>query len=183
MGYIIIGLVFFSMAIIIYKNVIKKGDVIFIKELRGGLISFAKLKYGQQALFDKRDQTSEVNILWNGAGTAEHSGAKVILAKEGSASNENINLCVAESDWAKNLSSMVRAKTFADLAENELLNTKGLFGMKWQDLILLVIALLLVGTIIVLFAVTPNMVSDAIIESLTSGVLQHAISSVMVGGA
>jgi len=181
MGYLAVGLLIFITTGLLYKNVIKKGDIIVIKEKRGGQIVFSKEKYGKKILFDKRDQTTELKILWNGAGTAEHSGAKVLLVKEGSASNENINLCVAESDWTKNLSSMVRAKTFADLAESELLENKGFFGMKWQDLILLVIAGLIIVAIGINIGLLPDMVSKATIEALTDGVLQNALKSVMVG--
>jgi len=117
--------------------------------------------------------------LWSGAGTAEHSGAKVLLVSEGSAANENMNLCVAESDWTKNLSSMVRAKTYADIAESELLENKGLFGLKWQDLVLIIIALISLVTAGILIGLTPDMVTENVMEALNSGALQHAIQSVV----
>ena len=179
LGYIVIGLVFFLQSAIIYKSVIKRGENIVIKEMRGGEIIFDKSKVGKKIFFDKKDKTTDVKILWNGAGTAQHSGAKVLLLKEGSASNTNINLCVAESDWTKNLSSMVRAKTFADLAESELLETKGLFGMKWQDLLLIVAVVGVIGIAFMLIGLTPDMVSEKVIESLSGGALQNVISSVI----
>jgi len=179
LGYIVIGLVFFIQALIVYKNVIKRGENILIKEMRGGQIIFDKVKVGKKILFNKKDKTTEIKILWNGAGTAQHSGAKVLLLKEGSASNTNINLCVAESDWTKNLSSMVRAKTFADLAESELLETKGLLGMKWQDLLLIVAVVGVIGIAFMLIGLTPDMVSEKVIESLSGGALQNVISSVI----
>ena len=179
MGYIIIGLIFFLIAIIIYKNVIKKGEVALMKEMRGGQIIFDKTKYGKKIMFNKHDKTTELKILWNGAGTLPYSGAKILKIKEGSASNDNLNLCVSESDWIKNLSSMVRAKTFADLAESELLENKGLFGMKWQDLALIFTILLLVVSIGVNIGLIPDMVKDSVMEALTNGTLQNVIKSVM----
>jgi len=179
LGYIVIGLVFFIQALIVYKNVIKRGENILIKEMRGGQIIFDKVKVGKKILFNKKDKTTEIKIPMERAGTAQHSGAKVLLLKEGSASNTNINLCVAESDWTKNLSSMVRAKTFADLAESELLETKGLLGMKWQDLLLIVAVVGVIGIAFMLIGLTPDMVSEKVIESLSGGALQNVISSVI----
>jgi len=179
MGYLIMGFIFFSLSVIIYKSVIKKGDIILTKKVRGGLVVFDKIKYGKKILFNRKDPTTELKILWSGAGTAEHSGAKVLLVSEGSAANENMNLCVAESDWTKNLSSMVRAKTYADIAESELLENKGLFGLKWQDIALIIIALISLVTAGILIGLTPDMVTENVMEALNSGALQHAIQSVV----
>lgn len=179
MGYIVAGFVFFLQALIVYKSVIKRGENVLIKEMRGGQTVFGKSKVGKPIYFNKRDKTTLQNILWNGAGTAEHSGAKVLLLKEGSSSNENINLCVAESDWTKNLSSMVRAKTFADLAESELLGTKGLFGLKWQDMVLIIIAVGIIGIAGILIGITPDIVAEKVMESMSDGALQNAIQSIV----
>ena len=178
-SYLIIGLVFFTMSIIIYKNVIKKGEVVLQKEMRGGQIIFDKIKYGKKILFNRHDKTTEIITLWNGAGTLPYSGAKILKIKEGSASNDNLNLCVSESDWTRNLSSMVRAKTFADLAESELLENKGLFGMKWQDLMLILIGLVLIVSIFINIGLLPDIIKDSVMEALTGGALQNVIKNVM----
>jgi len=88
-------------------------------------------KVGKKIFFDKKDKTTDVKILWNGAGTAQHSGAKVLLLKEGSASNTNINLCVAESDWTKNLSSMVKSKNICRLSWKWITRNKR-FNLAWN---------------------------------------------------
>ncbi len=179
LGYITVGLLVFLTTGLLYKNVIKKGDIIVIKEKRGGEIVFDKTKYGKKILFDKRDPTTEVQVLWNGAGTAAHSGAKVLLMREGNATNENINLCVAKADWTKNLSSMVKLKSFADLAESELLENKGLLGMKWQDLAIILAIILLIANIGVSIGLVPDIVTESVMKALNSGALQHAIQSVV----
>jgi len=74
---------------------------------------------------------------------------------------------------------MVRAKTYADIAESELLENKGLFGLKWQDLALIIIALISLVTAGILIGFTPNMVTEKVMEALNSGALQHAIQSVV----
>ena len=110
----------------------------------------------------------------------KNSGAKVLLLKEGNKSNENINLCVPETEWSKNLASMVRAKTFADLAESELLNTKSLFGLKWQDFVLIILVVFALIIIVIQVGLTPAMVSEAIIKKLSDGTLQGIIQSVLL---
>jgi len=130
-------------------------------------------------LFNRNDPSTKLTIIWSGAGTAIDSGAKVLSIKEGNASNENINLCVAETDWNKNLSSMVKAKTYADLAESELLENKGLFGLKWQDLALIGIILLTIIAIGINIGLLPDQITKSIVEALNDGVLQRAIQSVV----
>jgi hypothetical protein len=178
-GYLIMGIVFSSISIIIFKAVIKKGDIVLIKHVRGGLTLFDKIKYGKPILFNRNDPSTKLTIIWSGAGTAIDSGAKVLSIKEGNASNENINLCVAETDWNKNLSSMVKAKTYADLAESELLENKGLFGLKWQDLALIGIILLTIIAIGINIGLLPDQITKSIVEALNDGVLQRAIQSVV----
>jgi len=78
---------------------------------------------------------------------------------------------------------MVRAKTFADIAENELLNTQTLFGLKWQDIALILTALLSLVIIGVLLGVTPDMVAKQVTERLLDGTLQHAVQSVVSTGS
>jgi len=178
-GYLIMGIVFSSISIIIFKAVIKKGDIVLIKHVRGGLTLFDKIKYGKPILFNRNDLSTKLTIIWSGAGTAIDSGAKVLSIKEGNASNENINLCVAETDWNKNLSSMVKAKTYADLAESELLENKGMFGLKWQDLALIGIILLTIIAIGINIGLLPDQITKSIVEALNDGVLQRAIQSVV----
>lgn len=176
----IISIVFFIQALIIYQNSIKKDEMIVLREHRGGIFSFDKQKLTKPVLFDKNDPTSIITVLWNGSGMEKNSGAKVLLLKEGNKSNENINLCVPETEWSKNLASMVRAKTFADLAESELLNTKSLFGLKWQDFVLIFLVVFALIIIVIQVGLTPAMVSEAIIKKLSDGTLQGIIQSVLL---
>lgn len=176
----IISIVFFIQALIIFQNSIKKDEMIVLREHRGGIFSFDKQKLTKPVLFDKKDPTSDITILWNGSGMEKNSGAKVLLLKEGNKSNENINLCVPETEWSKNLASMVRAKTFADLAESELLNTKSLFGLKWQDIVLIFLVFFALIIIVIQVGLTPAMVSEAIIKKLSDGTLQGIIQSVLL---
>jgi hypothetical protein len=177
---ITIALAFLTQAFLIYHNTIKKGENIIIKKHRGAIVSFAKAQQTQKILFDPKDPTSEVTILWNGTATERNSGSRVIQITEGLATNDNINLSVAESDWQKNLKSMVRAKQFADIAEQELLTQQtGIFGMKWQDLALIIIAMLIIFTLIILMFVTPSEVSKATITQLLDGTLQNAVQSII----
>ena len=170
---------FLMLAIIIHSNCIKRGDNIIIREHRGGVMTFSKQNINKKVYFDKKDPSTDITVLWNGTAIEKQSGSKIVLIKEGSKSNENINLCVSETDWAKNLGAMVRAKTFADIAENELLNTQTLFGLKWQDAAIILITILMVIAIIILLGVTPDMVAQAVNEKLLGGTLQHAVQSVV----
>jgi len=176
---IAIAILFLLVATIIHKNAIKRGEHIIVREHRGGVITFDKQNLNKKVYFDKKDPSTEITVLWNGTAIEKQSGSKVILIKEGSKSNENINLCVSETDWSKNLGAMVRAKTFADIAEAELLNTATLFGLKWQDIALILIGLLVIGLFIVLLGVLPDMVSGTVTDNLLNGTLQHAIQSVV----
>lgn len=179
---IAIATLFLVVSIIIYSNVIKRGDNVIIREHRGGVMTFDKQNLRKKILFDNKDPTTEITTLWNGTAIERNSGSKIILIKEGSKSNENINLCVSETDWSKNLNSMVRLKTYADIAEDELLNNKTMFGLKWQDIAIILTVLLTVGTIIILLGMNPSMVAKAVNENLLNGTLQHAIQSVITAG-
>lgn len=176
----IISIVFFLQSLLIYTQVIKKGEMAMIREHRGGIITFDKQPLNKPVYFNKKDKATELTILWNGSGTEKQSGARVLLLKEGNKTNENINLCVPETEWTKNLASMVKAKTFADLAEAELLNNKSLLGLKWQDLVLIITAGLTIITIMVLVGFTPQMVADAVTENLFNGQLQKVVQSVLI---
>jgi len=180
-----LSILFLVIATIIHQNSIKRGDNIIIREHRGGVMTFDKQNINKKIYFDNKDPSSEVTVLWNGTAIEKQSGAKIVLIKEGSKSNENINLCVSETDWSKNLGAMVRAKTFADIAENELLNTQTLLGMKWTDLLLIATIILVIIVLIVQLVVTPEMVADTVTEKLSSGVLQKIVQSVLsaTGGA
>ena len=181
---VIISLIFLLQAVLIYQNVIKRGEKIIIREHRGGIITFDKQGLNKKIRFNKKDPTTEPTILWNGTGIEKQSGAQVILLKEGSKSNENINLCVAETDWTKNLAAMVRAKTFADIAESELLNTKTLLGLKWQDVLLIITGLLVLIVIVVQVGITPGAVTDEVMKQIP-GALTNAVKSIVLpaGGA
>ena len=176
---IVLSILFLFIAVTIHQNSIKRGEHVIVREHRGGVITFDKQNLRKKVFFDKKDPSTEITVLWNGTAIEKQSGSKVILIKEGSKSNENINLCVSETDWSKNLNAMVRAKTFADLAEDELFNTKTLLGLKWQDIAIILTVLLTVGTIIILLGVNPDMVAKAVNENLLNGTLQHAIQSVI----
>jgi len=148
-------------------------------------MTFDKQSIRKKIFFDKKDPSTEITVLWNGTAIEKQSGAKIIMIKEGSKSNENINLCVSETDWNKNLGAMVRAKTFADITETEYLNGQTLLGLKWQDIAIILVTLLTVGIIIILLGITPDMVATAVNENLMNGTLQNAIKSVITptGGA
>jgi len=178
-----LSILFLIVATIIHQNTIKRGENIIIREHRGGVMTFDKQNINKKIYFDNKDPSSEITVLWNGTAIEKQSGAKIVLIKEGSKSNENINLCVSETDWSKNLGAMVRAKTFADIAENELLNTQTLFGLKWQDIALILTALLSLVIIGVLLGVTPDMVAKQVTERLLDGTLQHAVQSVVSTGS
>lgn len=179
---ITLSILFLLIATIIHQNSIKRGDNIIIREHRGGVMTFDKQNINKKIYFDNKDPSTEITVLWNGTAIEKQSGAKIVLIKEGSKSNENINLCVSETDWSKNLGAMVRAKTFADLAESELLNTQTLFGLKWQDIALIITALLSLIIIGVLLGVTPDMVAKQVTDQLLDGTLQHAVQSVITQG-
>ena len=182
---IALSILFLVIASLIYQNSIKRGDNIIIREHRGGVMTFDKQNINKKIYFDNKDPSTEVTVLWNGTAIEKQSGAKIVLIKEGEKSNENINLCVSSTDWSKNLGAMVRAKTFADIAENELLNTQTLFGLKWQDVAIIIIAILTVGIIIIQLGVSPDMIAKAVTQKLAEGTLQHAFQSVITttGGA
>ena len=170
---------FLFLSFIIYQNTIKRGEHIIIREHRGGVMTFDKQNLRKKVFFDKKDPSTEITVLWNGTAIEKQSGSKIVLIKEGSKSNENLNLCVSETDWNKNLGAMVRAKTFADIAENDLLNTQTLLGLKWQDFALILVSLLTVSIIIILLGVTPDMVAEAVKSELMNGTLQNAIHSIV----
>jgi hypothetical protein len=183
---ILISGLFLFISMIIYANVIKRNENIIAREHRGGVITFDKQHINKDIYFDKKDLSTKITMLWNGTAIEKQSRSKVILIKEGAKSNENINLCVSESDWNQNLNSMVRAKTFADITETEFLSGKTLYGLKWQDIAIILTALLAVIIVIILLGVTPDMVSKAVSKSLFDGTLQNAVKSVMMpvtGGA
>lgn len=159
---IIISLIFLLQTTLIYKNTIKKGDRIIIREHRGAILSFDKQPFHKKILFNKKDPTTEPTILWNGTATEEQSGAKIIYLKEGATTNTNINLSVPESDWSKNMASMVKLKTYADIAETEYLDNKTILGLKWQDILLIIILLLMFAIIIIQVGIVPDLIVDAI---------------------
>lgn len=179
---ITLSILFLLIATTIYQNSIKRGDNIIIREHRGGVMTFDKQNINKKIYFDNKDPSTEITVLWNGTATEKQSGAKIVLIKEGSKSNENINLCVSETDWSKNLGAMVRAKTFADIAENELLNTQNLLGLKWQDIAIILITILAIGIIIIQLGITPDMVAKNVTDRLLDGALQHAVQSVITKG-
>jgi hypothetical protein len=177
---IILSILFLIISIVIYQNSIKRTDKIVIRKHRGGVMTFDKEPLQKQLYFDKKDPTTEVTVIWNGTAMEKQSGVRIVQISEGSKTNENINLSVPESDWAKNLASMVRLKTFADQAEDELFNNQVMFGLKWQDIAIILIVLLAVGIVIILLGVTPDMVSKAVSKSLFDGTLQNAVKSVIM---
>ena len=176
---ITISLIFLLQSALIYKSVIKRGEHIIVREHRGGVMTFDKQNLNKKIFFDKKDLSTEITVLWNGTAIEKQSGSKIVMIKEGAKSNENINLCVSETDWSKNLGAMVRAKTFADIAETDFLNGQTLLGLKWQDIAIILITFLAVGIVIILLGITPDMVSKAVTQNLLDGTLQNAVKSIM----
>jgi len=175
----IIAIIFFFQAFLIFKYVLKKGEMAIVREHRGGIISFDKHPLTKPLRFNKKDPSSEITILWNGSGTEKQSGSRVLLLKEGNKANENINLCVPETEWSKNLASMVKAKTFADIAEAELLNQKSLLGIKWQDLVLILIAVFVIIAIVIQIGLVPELTAGSVIDALNGGALQNVLKSIV----
>jgi len=83
---------FLFLSFIIYQNTIKRGEHIIIREHRGGVMTFDKQNLRKKVFFNKKDPSTEITVLWNGTAIEKQSGSKIVLIKEGSKSNENLNL-------------------------------------------------------------------------------------------
>jgi hypothetical protein len=172
----IFSLVTFVLIFIITGTSLKRGDLIVIRKFRSGsgTISRLNLRGKSSLLFDKKDPASNVLISWAGAITDPISGCKIIQISEGHPTNDNLNSQVTESEWDKDVSRLTKAKSIADLAEAELFN-QGLFGLSWQDLVLVAIALLCLVIIVLLIMVMPDEVAKKTLEGLLNGSLQNSV--------
>jgi hypothetical protein len=173
----------FILIFLITATGLKRGDLIIFRKFRSGsgTISRINLRGKSELLFDKKDPASKVLISWAGAITDVVSGCRMIQISEGHPTNDNLNSQVTESEWDKDVSRLTKAKSIADLAEAELFNA-GLFGLKWQDLVLVVTALLCVTIIALLFMSVPDAVAKKTIEGLMNGTLQNAVGGAVQQG-
>jgi hypothetical protein len=181
----IIGIIFTFFSILIFavlfmttKSSVKRTDTIIFRKFRAGAatISKANLKGKSYLYFDRKDQASKVLISWAGAVTDPVSGCKIIQISEGHPTNDNLNAQVSESEWDKDVSRLTKAKSVADLAEAELFN-QGLLGLKWQDIALIIIALVSVVTLVYLIAGAPDAIAKKTIEGLMNGNIQNALTT------
>ncbi|MEI7961177.1 MAG: hypothetical protein WCI04_02475 [archaeon] len=173
----IIALLILIMTFTIVATTLKRNNLIVIRKYRAGSgkISQTNLKGKSSILFDKKDPSSRVLISWAGAITDTTSGCKIIQISEGHPTNDNLNQQVSESEWDKDVSRLTKAKSVADLAEAELFN-QGLLGLKWQDLVLIIIGIIAIITLIYLIAGSPDQIAKKTVESLMNGNIQKAVS-------
>jgi len=179
----IFSLITFILIFIITGTSLKRGDLIVMRKFRSGsgTISRLNLRGKSNLLFDKKDSASNVLISWAGAITDPISGCKIIQISEGHPTNDNLNSQVTESEWDKDVSRLTKAKSIADLAEAELFNA-GLFGLKWQDIVLVVIALLCLVIIVLMVMMVPDEVAKKTIEGLLNGTLQNGVQTAVQNG-
>ena len=159
---------------------LKRNDLIVIRKFRSGAgaISRINLKGKSELFFDKKDPSTKVLISWAGAITDPVSGCKIIQISEGHPTNDNLNAQVTESEWDKDVARLTKAKSVADLAEAELFN-QGLFGLKWQDIVLIIIGILCLGILGYLFMGAPDAIAKKTIEGLMNGSMQNAVSQAL----
>jgi hypothetical protein len=181
-----IGAIFFSLFsfIIIFLTTatsLKRNDLIIIRKYRSGSgkISRMNLKGKSELYFEPRDKTSKVLISWAGAITDITSGCKIIQISEGHPTNDNLNSQVSESEWDKDVARLTKAKSVADLAEAELFN-QGLLGLKWQDIVLIILVLLSILILGYMAIGVPSAVAKETVERLLGGALQQAIAGIVV---
>jgi len=179
----VFSLVTFILIFIITGTSLKRGDLIVIRKFRSGsgTISRLNLRGKSNLLFDKKDPASNVLISWAGAITDPISGCKIIQISEGHPTNDNLNSQVTESEWDKDVSRLTKAKSIADLAEAELFNA-GLFGLKWQDIVLVVIGIICLAIMGYLLMGAPDAIAKKTIESLLNGTLQNGVQTAVQNG-
>lgn len=170
----------FVLLFLITATSLRRNDTIIIRKFRSsaGTVSRANLRGSSKILFDPKDKASEVNIAWSGAITDAVSGCKIIQLTEGKHVNDNLNQQVSESEWDKDIAKLTKAKSVADLAEAELF-LGGVFGLTWQDLVLIVIALLVVGVLIYLIGFAPGAIAEETVKQLVNGAIQQAVAGVV----
>lgn len=170
------SIITFILLFLISSTSLKKNDLIVIRKFRSGAGTVSRLNFRgkSEILFDKKDPSSKVSIAWSGAITDPLSGCKIIQISEGHPTNDNLNAQVSESEWDKDVARLTKAKSIADLAEAELFN-QGLLGLKWQDFVLIIIAVLCVGIIFYLITGAPDAIAKKTIEGLMNGSIQNAI--------
>jgi len=142
-------------------------------------VTSTNLKNKSTILFDPRDATSIVQISWSGAITDLTTKNKIIQISEGKRINDSLNMQVTEGEWDKDVAKLTKAKSVADLAEAELFN-QTMFGLKWQDIVLVVTALLIIATLGWLIMANPSAVAKETVKQLVNGTIQQAIAGVIV---
>jgi len=180
----IIALLILIMTFITVATTLKRNNIIIIRKFRAGngTISQTNLKGKSSILFDKKDPTSRVLISWAGAIIDTISGCKIIQISEGHPTNDNLNKQISESEWDKDVARLTKAKSVADLAEAELFN-QGLLGLKWQDLLLIIIAIIGVIALIYLIAGSPDQIAKKTVESLMNGNIQNAVGQAITNSS
>ena len=176
-GAILLSIMSFVILFLTTATSLKKNDLIVIRKYRSGagLISRTNIGRKSEILFDPKDPASKVTISWSGAITDSASGCKMIQLTEGNHINDNLNAQIAESEWDKDVARLTKAKSVADLAEAELFN-QGLFGLKWQDILLIIIGIMCLATIGYLLMGAPDAIAKKTIEGLMDGTIQNAVT-------
>jgi len=176
----ILALMCFIIQMLITNSSLKKNDLIIIRKYRNSSGKISKTKYDgkSEIFFDPRDPSSKVSISWVGSITDAVSGCKIIQLSEGKHINDNLNSQVSESEWDKDISKLTKAKSVADLAEAELFN-QGFFGLTWQDIVLVVTALLVIGVLIYLIVVAPGSIAEETVKQLVNGAIQQAVAGIV----
>lgn len=177
----ILALMCFIILMLITNSSLKKNDLIIIRKYRDSSGKISKTKYDgkSEIFFDPRDPSSKVAISWVGSITDKTSGCKIIQLTEGKHINDNLNSQVSESEWDKDVAKLTKAKSVADLAEAELFN-QGFMGLTWQDLLLIVTALLVIGVLLYLVLGVPNSVAQETVKQLVNGAIQQAMAGIVV---
>jgi hypothetical protein len=177
---LVFAIINFGLIFLIASTSLKKNDLIVIRKFRSGAgtISRTNIRGLSEIYFNKRDLTSKVSIAWSGAITDVVSGCKIIQISEGHPTNDNLNAQVSESEWDKDVARLTKAKSVADLAEAELFN-QGLLGLKWQDLVLIMLVILSLAIIGYLIMGAPDAIAKKTIEGLMNGTIQQAIGQTL----
>lgn len=176
----ILALMCFIIQMLITNSSLKKNDLIIIRKFRNSSGKITKTKYDgrSEIFFDPRDPSSKVSISWVGSITDKTSGCKIIQLTEGNHINDNLNEQVTESEWDKDVAKLTKAKSVADLAEAELFN-QGILGLKWQDIVLIIIGLLVLGTLGYLVLFSPGSIAEETVKQLVNGAIQQAVAGIV----
>lgn len=170
----------FAIIFLATKSTTKRNDTIVIRKYTNGAgtVSTTNLNNKSSILFDPKDSTSMVQISWAGAITDLVSKNKIIQISEGKRINDPLNMQVTEGEWDKDVAKLTKAKSVADLAEAELFN-QGFMGLTWQDIVLIVTALLVIGVLIYLVMVAPDSIAQETVKQLVNGAIQQAVAGIV----